>query len=41
MSDAVKESVARVAGMLNGALARGRTAARGVPAGSLESEVSA
>ena len=35
VSDAVKESVARVAGMLNGALARGRTAARGVPAGSL------
>ena len=41
LSNAVAASIAHVADMLNGALARGRTAAQGVPAGSLEGEVPA
>jgi hydrogenase 3 maturation protease len=40
-SEAVAASVAHVADMLNGALARGRTAAHAVFAGSLEGEVPA
>jgi len=41
MSDAVAESVARVAGMLNRVLAEGRFAPRGLTAGSVRGEVSA
>ena len=41
MSDAVAESVARVAGMLNRVLAEGRFAPRGLAAGSVRGEVSA
>jgi hydrogenase 3 maturation protease len=41
LSNAVAESIAQVAGMLNNALARGRTVAHGVPAGSPEGEVPA
>jgi hydrogenase 3 maturation protease len=41
MSGVVAASVAHVAGMLNRALARGRPAARGVPAGPLGGEVPA
>ena len=41
LSNAVAASVAHVADILNGALARGRTSAHGVPSGSLEGEVPA
>ncbi len=41
LSSAVAASVAHLADILNGALVRGRTAARGVPAGSSEREVPA
>jgi hydrogenase maturation protease HycI len=41
VSDAVAESLARVADILNGALARGRRATHGMPASSVESEVPA
>ena len=41
LSDDVAESVAQVAGMLNDALARGRTAADGAPAARLKEEVPA
>jgi hydrogenase 3 maturation protease len=41
LSNAVAESIAHVAGMLNDALARGRTVARSVPASTAEGEVPA